>query len=534
MTLIRVDGAALTMGEKHLFDDVSFTINEGDKIGLVGHNGCGKSSLIRALMGEIELDNGRVQKKKDLKIGYVAQDTDQTIHEMTPHEYLLASIDEYDRDTDFWKADASLSTIGLDPNSWHQPIKNLSGGWRRLIAIAAADLKQPDLLILDEPTNHLDLGKIFHLENWLQTSCASSYIIISHDREFLDGVTGKTFILRSDGLHAYDTKYSNARETLLQEDITASKAAQKDAEEIKRLEKSAIRLREWGIGNASLAKRGVAIQHRADRIKGQQSEIYQEKARNLSLHYDQIRSDTIMTVKNQKIVTPLGTPLFSIGDIRIAAGDRIAILGLNGTGKSVFLRTLIHEAQNLQMDPGYESAFKFSPQVRIGYLDQHLDAMPLDQNLSSFISDGYNLDRTTATRELVNAGFPANGLHKKIGDLSFGERARLAILALKLDKPNFYVLDEPTNHLDIQGQEALEEALDVDGQACLFISHDRRMIKSVPTRYFEIKNGKLQEVDGPESFFEDAKNDLNPQDNKNHQPMKTDITGKKKGPSLDK
>lgn len=156
MTLIRVDGAKLSMGEKLLFSDASFTINEHDKIGLVGHNGAGKSSLIKAIMGEIELDQGRIQKKKNLVIGYVPQDTDVSVKETTPHAFLLHSISPDLRDLDFWKVDAALTSMGLDYEAWHNPIKNLSGGWRRLISIAAADLKQPDLLILDEPTNHLD------------------------------------------------------------------------------------------------------------------------------------------------------------------------------------------------------------------------------------------------------------------------------------------------------------------------------------------------------------------------------------------
>lgn len=297
-----------------------------------------------------------------------------------------------------------------------------------------------------------------------------------------------------------------ARENLAQKDLTASKLAKREDEEIFRLEKAAVRLREWGIGNAGLAKRGIAIQSRADRIKNNKTESFIEKRRDIALHYDSVRSNSIIDISPTTIKDPNGQALFSLQNLKINKGDRIAVLGLNGTGKSVFLRTILDEAEKANEDPAYTGPFKFSPQIKIGYLDQHLEAMPEHQSIQEYVSDTFSLDRTKTTRELVNAGFPANMLHKKIGDLSFGERSRLALLGLKLSQPNFYILDEPTNHLDIEGQESLEEALDIDGQACLFISHDRKMLKGVPNRYWEIRNNRLIEVDSPQEFFEQIKN----------------------------
>lgn len=513
MALIRVDNAKLSLGGKHLFSNVSFAIGDDDRVALVGNNGTGKSSLVKAMLGEIELDKGTIQKKKGLKVGYVSQEVGAQSLETSAYDLLLQAIPEHVRDSEFWKADSALSSLQLNADLWHVPLSRLSGGWRRLVVIAAAEIAQPDLIVLDEPTNHLDLGKVFKLEDWLTNICTTPYLLISHDREFLDKMTKRTLILRADGVHSYDAPYSMAKDALIQEDIVALKASQREASEIDRLEKASKRLRDWGIGNASLAKRGVSVQTRADKIKAGRTQTHTEQKRDLKLHFDKISSNVVFSAANTVITTPDNRKLFEIGEMSVHKGDRVAVLGLNGTGKSMLLKALVSDFRKAKDDPEYVGQFKFSPQVQLGYLDQHLGYLPLDADIAGYIKDKHGLDQTSTIRELVNAGFAANTLHRKIGDLSYGERARISLLSLKLSKPNFYLLDEPTNHLDIQGQDALEEALDVEGQSCLFVSHDRKMIKSVPTRYFEIKNGRLEQVDGPESYFLDLQAYDDNQDN---------------------
>lgn len=510
MALVQIDNAKLTVGSKLLFKDISFSINDGDRIGLVGNNGCGKSSLVKALIGEYELDHGTIKKRRNLTIGYVSQEIPEAIEAKTCHNYLLESIPEHARDTDFWKADVALNELGLNPDLWHKPVKALSGGWRRLLLIASATLQEPDLLILDEPTNHLDLGKIFKLEQWLKTGINVPYMMVSHDREFLDQCTDRTLFMRQDGIHDFKAPFSTARENLLQADALALRSREREEVEIKRLERAAKRLKEWGdiAPQSDLSKKGEALQTRAEHLKAKQTEVYREKTREIKLHHDEVSSNAVAIIRNAQIATPDGRPLFTIDQFAIKQGDRICIMGLNGAGKSVFIRRMLEELQNYEQGPSHEKKFWYSPQVRLGYLDQHLEQLPENMDVYSFLSDRFNLNHTQTIRELVVVGFPVNHQGVKIGSMSSGEKARLSLLALKLSKPNFYILDEPTNHLDIQGQEALEEELDDKGHTCVFVSHDRRLVRGASTRFLEIKNGKLIEVESPESFFERTQQQL--------------------------
>ncbi len=515
MALITVEDAKLTLGIKPLFEGLNFSINEGDQVGLVGNNGCGKTSLIRAIMGEHKLDSGIITKKRGIRIGYVPQEVPEAIEEQTCHEYLVKSIPPISRDSDFWKADVALSNLGLLPELWDKPVKALSGGWRRLLLIASAILNDPDLLILDEPTNHLDLGKIFHLEKWVKESVAVPFLMVSHDREFLDNCTKKTLFMRKDGVHQFGAAFSIARENLLQADALAARQHHREDQEIRRLERSALRLREWsnkkGI-NPDLARKARAVRTRAEHLKAKQTQYYKEDRRDIKLHTSDVDSNVVAVIQNTVIETPDGRTLFSIERLQVKRGDRIVLLGENGTGKSMFIKRLIEEFENYTPGPGHLKEFYFNPQLRLGYLDQHLERLPQGIELFSFLSRGFELDRTQTTRELANIGFPANQQTKNISDLSSGEQARLALLVLRLSKPNFYVLDEPTNHLDIQGQEDLESELDDKEHTCIFVSHDRRLVRGASTRFFEIDGDELVEVEGVDHFFAKLKAKVNGND----------------------
>lgn len=517
MALIRVEGAKLSFGSKVLFEDITFSINEGDKAALVGNNGCGKSSLVKALMGEHEFDKGIINKRRGMVIGYVSQEIPEEIEAKTCYDYLLECIPEHNRDTDFWKVDVALAGLDMRPDLWQEPIAKLSGGWRRLLLIAGATLKEPDLLILDEPTNHLDLGKIFKLEKWLKEGINVPYLVISHDREFLDKCTNRTLFMRGDGVHEFSAPFSTARENLFQADALALKTREREEGEIKRLERAAKRLKEWGVINpqSDLSKKGEAIQTRADQLRSKQTEAYTEKKRDISLHYGEVSSKSVLTIENKVITTPDGRALFKIDRFSLKQGERVCILGLNGTGKSVFIRKLI-DVLSSRDEHGQieEQGFHFSPQIKLGYLDQHLGTLPAQKSMYDFLTDSYSMNHTQATRELVMVGFPPDRHNTPIGKLSSGEKARLALLDLRLSKPNFYILDEPTNHLDIQGQEDLEDELDDKNHTCIFVSHDRKMVRGAATRYLEIKRGKLIEVESPELFFKVIQDEV---DNENQQ-----------------
>lgn len=229
----------------------------------------------------------------------------------------------------------------------------------------------------------------------------------------------------------------------------------------------------------------------------------------LAHEYEDIRPDMPEKEGVEKITAlnleKLSDVSFKDTFVKHAKNARSKDSQINGTGKSMFISRLIEELENYEPGPSHESPFWFSPQVRLGYLDQHLVRIPENEAAFSFISGNFRLDRTQTTRELVNIGFPVNQQNMRIGDMSSGERVRLSLLVLKLSKPNFYVLDEPTNHLDIQGQEDLEDELDDQGHTCIFVSHDRKLVRGASTRFLEIRNGQLLDLESPEPFFERQK-----------------------------
>lgn len=504
MSLLNITDAKLSIGTKLLFENVTFSINHGDRIGLVGNNGSGKTSLIRALQGKQELDSGKVTIAKGVSVGVVSQTLNESVLDETVYDFLVSSLPAHLQETDFWKVDVALSEIELDPENWHAPIGALSGGWQQFIHIISATLKEPDILILDEPTNHLDLEKLLKFEKWLKENVIIPYVLISHDREFLDQCTNKTLFLRPDGMHVFSTPYSKAREALSDEDLSASKSANSEKAEIARLEKTAKRLKEWSTKKGfseGLARRSKAVQTRVDKLKAEKTEDFKEAKRDLKLDYSDVSASSLVTIEDVIIDTPNGDPIFSISKLQVAKGDRIAILGVNGSGKSQFLRHLIEAVERQKEAFQSGSGFRISPQIKLGYLDQHLETLGDNDSLYKYLNDRFGLDRTQITREMVNAGFPITQQHQKLSDLSGGEKARFALMCLKFMKPNLYILDEPTNHLDIAGQEALEEQLDGDNRTCIFTSHDRHLVKGAANRFLEIDNGDLREIEDPEIFF---------------------------------
>ena len=510
MSLIVVENGALSFGDRRILSDLSFAVSDGDRIGLVGDNGCGKSTLAKVLLGDIELDSGKVVRRHGLTIGHMPQSLPEDLAELGTREALLAALPAGERDLSFWKVDVALDELGFSETMAEAPVATLSGGWQRLVLAARAALCEPDLLILDEPTNHLDLGKILRFEAWLRDSVSQPYILISHDRDLLDNVTDKTFFLRHDGLHIYAAAFSTARAELLQADATALRSRQQEDKAIERLERAAQRLRIWSNQkgpNPKLAQRARGVQSRAEQLKARQTDVYKARRRDIDLHADSIRANAALRIHDAVIETPDGQRLFAIENLVVRRGDRVALLGANGSGKSCLIQRLRFAFAHPEIEdvPDRSSRIVFNPQLSLGYLDQHLQDLPLEHSPSALLRERFSLSNSDLVRRLNNIGLPVNEQNKPIDRLSNGERGRLAFLLLYLQKPNFYLLDEPTNHLDIQGQERLEGILESEGHSCIFVSHDRRMVRGVPNRYLQIDKGRLREVDDAEAFFEAAR-----------------------------
>ena len=515
MSLFSVENVSISGHHGMLFENLSFSINEGDRVGLVGNNGCGKSTLLSAIAGEMEVSKGKIQKKKGLKIGYISQSVPKHFENMTLREVLEDALPPQERDYSQYKVDMALEALGAPSDVYNRPMCQLSGGWRRLALIARTNLDDPDVLLLDEPTNHLDVGKIMRLENWLRDTVFIPYLIVSHDRQFLDRCTTKTLIMRGGKVHAIRQSFSQAKEALQQQDVANAHERREKQKKIDKLKQTAkeFKVRGKNFGSEGLSRIAKTIEKRVEQMEELLPDVYKEKERKISLGQNELEyNKVVLRIKNLDICIPNTTNrLFHIKELEISKGDRIVVLGLNGTGKSLLIKALMRAYEEGKKNPfGCSSAdpIFFNQQVIVGYVDQELSMLPPEKNLHDFIQERFSLDKTKTIRELVNAGFSINEQNAKIGTLSYGQKARMAFLILKNEQPNFYIMDEPTNHLDIDGQERLESAILKNDNPCVFISHDRQLISNVATKYFLIERGQLRQIQSPELFYTQALSDL--------------------------
>jgi ATPase subunit of ABC transporter with duplicated ATPase domains len=486
-----------------VFSDVSFLLDDA-RTALVGENGVGKSTLLKCLAGELELNRGKIIRSRGLRVGYLPQEVPTGLDDLTVRDVLLASLERVDRAHDAWRIDVLLDDVEVPAGLADQRFGALSGGWRRLILIAGlARLEEPDILVLDEPTNHLDIGNINTLEGWLTERIRLPMLIVSHDRAFLGRVSTRTLFLRSDGVHAFKAPFVQAREELLRRDAAAATRARLEDREIKRLEKVAARYRVWGVKNDKFDRRAKATLKRIERIEATRAEAWRPNERRLELGEGDLDARVALRIRDFTLTTPDGSrTLVEIDALSVAPGDRVALLGRNGAGKSTLLNAIA--AAWTPRDAFYDraAAIRFNPACRLVYFDQTLRELPLDQTLVDYLIAAEGITEKDALRGLAKAGFAFARIREPIAVLSFGERSRLAFLKMKLLAPNVYLLDEPTSHLDIEGQEDLESQLEETDVACLFVSHDRFFTRAVATRYLEIRRGRLVEVDDAEDFFE--------------------------------
>jgi ATPase subunit of ABC transporter with duplicated ATPase domains len=500
--VLGMEQASFFYGSAKVFEDVSFLLDDA-RTALVGENGAGKSTLLKCLAGALELNAGQVIRSRGLRIGLVPQDVPADLAGQTMREVLHRSLERIGHDDDWWRLDVLVDEIGVEPETLDKPFGALSGGWQRLLLIAAAaKLEQPDLLILDEPTNHLDLGNINVLERWLTVDFKLPMLIVSHDREILDRVTERTLFLRSDGMHAFKTRFSVAREELLRRDATAAARARIEDKEIRRLEQAAARYKVWAVKNPDLNKRKAAVETRIARIEAERTQTYVSRERRLELSDGEIDAKVALRLANLEVKTPDGRKLMAIDRLTIAAGDRLALLGANGAGKSTLLSAIAAAYDPAREHYDGQAPVRFNPSCRLVYFDQSMRDLPLKTTILDHVLSAEGVGEKEAIRMLAQAGFAFARLREPVGVLSHGERARLVFLKMKLLRPNFYLLDEPTNHLDIEGQEDLEEQLERSDVSCLFVSHDRFFTRTAATRFLEIRKGRLIEIDDPDAFFD--------------------------------
>ncbi|MEM8538167.1 MAG: ABC-F family ATP-binding cassette domain-containing protein [Pseudomonadota bacterium] len=501
MSILTLRNLGVTLAEP-LFTGLNLTLSKGDRLGLVAANGVGKSTLLGCLTGTHEPTTGDITTARGCRIASVAQYVPEDRLSETLRDFVLSALAPDQQDYESWRVDIALDDLKVPFEMHSTPLSDLSGGWQRTAMLAAAWVTEPDILLLDEPTNHLDLSRIGLLQDWLANLPRDTPVVItSHDRAFLDETTNRTLFLRKETSRDFALPYTKARDALDEADAADARRFTNEMRQAQQLRKQAAKLKNIGINSGSdlLVKKTKQLSERAEAMEAAARPAYKEQsAGDIRLGNSGTHAKAFITLDNIQVQTPDGRPLYQTGQKWISRGDRVVLLGHNGVGKTQLIR-MVAEALG-----GTENGIKHAPTVVTGYSDQALSQLDLTQSPLQTITHRFDVGDQRARSLLAGAGMTIAMQDAPSAKLSGGQKARLAMLVLRLTNPNFYLLDEPTNHLDIDGQEALEDELVAHGAACLLVSHDRSFIRAVGNRFWQVDRKKLIEVDSPEPFFEAA------------------------------
>lgn len=513
MIILQANKIERSFAGEVLFDNISLQVDERDRIALVGKNGAGKSTLLKILVGEEEPTSGEINKKRDLSLSYLAQDSrfesSNTIYDEMLHVFdnlrktektlrqmefemgektgadLEKLMQDYDRLSEefrqaggfTYEADirAILNGFKFDESMWQMKIEELSGGQNTRLALAKMLLEKPNLLVLDEPTNHLDIETIAWLENYL-VNYSGALLIVSHDRYFLDKVATITLDLTKHSLDRYVGNYSSFVEQKEQKLLTEAKNYEKQQKEIAALEDFVNR----NLVRASTTKRAQSRRKQLEKMERLDKPEAGNKSAHMTFHSDKTSGNVVLTVEeaavgydNQVLSEPI--------NLDIRKMNAVAIVGPNGIGKSTLIKSIVGQI------PFIKGEARFGANVEVGYYDQTQSKLTPHNSVFDELWNDFKLTPEVEIRNRLGAFlFSGDDVKKTVGMLSGGERARLLLAKLSMENNNFLILDEPTNHLDIDSKEVLENALiDFDG-TLLFVSHDRYFINRVATQVLEL------------------------------------------------
>ncbi len=501
MTLITLNNLEITLGTP-LFSGLDFVLNKGDRVGLVAGNGRGKTTLLRCIAGLAEPTQGDIIKTRGLKIGYLPQEIPAGLLDLSFYAAVLDALPHEQADMESWRVDIVLDDLKIPSEHLQKPLMALSGGWQRIAMLARVWVVEPDVILMDEPTNHLDLSRIGILQNWLNTVARRVPIIVaSHDRAFLDDVTNRTLFLRDANSRVFSLPFSQARLALTEADAADGRKFDNDMKQAKQLRRQAAKLKNIGINSGSdlLITKTKQLKDRAERLETAAKPAHKNHSTgDIMLGNSGTHAKALLAMDNVEIKTPDGRLLFKTGKIWINRGDRVVVLGQNGTGKTQFI-SLLHKA----ILHGFDG-IRSTPSLELGYSDQNLSQLNDFITAIDAITQQFDIGDQRARGLLAAAGFSVDLQKAKMAALSGGQKMRLAMLILRLSHPNFYLLDEPTNHLDIEGQETLEQELTQHKATSLFVSHDRAFMRAVANRFWRIQGQKLIESDSAEQFFIDT------------------------------
>lgn len=493
-TLISTQALQLDSHDGFLFNELAFTLRQGDRIGLIGHNGCGKSTLLGLLSGTREATFGTIHYARACRLQHVEQHLPAELASLSLYDALLAPVLE--QPELHWRVDSLLAELGFDPETAHVPVHSLSGGQHTRLLLGRALLQEPNVLLLDEPSNHLDLPSLLWLEQFL-LAWRGAFILVSHDQRLLDNVATRSWILRDSRLYDFDLPCGPALAALAEMDVAAAARHAAEQKEIDRLSASSARLALWGrtYDNEDLARKAKTMQRRIDKLKEEQSFVSDGAPWRLSLRGKVLAADQLLALDGLDVrAVPASPVLFRVGQLWLKPGNRIALLGANGSGKSSLLR-LCWQAIQAQQERG---DLRYHHAAHIGYYDQSLkqlaDTADLSDALYPFAVQNEAARSQVARKQaLIAAGFPYARHGQTVATLSGGERARLLFLGLSLASYHLLLLDEPSNHLDMQGKAELGQALQGFAGGCLLVSHDRDLIETACNRFWVVADGQLEE-----------------------------------------
>ena len=503
---------------ENLLQGLSFEIQEGERVAILGRNGCGKTTLFRILTKEIDFDEGEVYVNPNKRLGLISQipifpggynvedvlrsayrELQQVQKKMRQLENMMqagateSQLREYDGLSSRFQAgggyemdvevDKICNGLGISQEQRSQEFASLSGGEKTRVNLARLLLEKTDILLLDEPTNHLDLNSVEWLENYIK-AFKGTVLAISHDRYFIDQIAQRVIEIVDGHAEFYSGNYSFYMDEKQARFDLQMKQYEQEQAKLKQLGYTVERMKGWGINNRTLYRRAMSIQHRMDRIR-KTERPKAERTMKASFGERDFSGDVVFKMKN--VSKSFGDrTLFSDVNLLVEGGERIALLGDNGTGKSTFIKCLLGEED-------CQGKIQFGPTVKWGYLPQIIHFDHPERSLYDTMLYEKNCTPQMARDRLGAFLFQGEDVFKTVGNLSGGEQSRLRLCMLMDEKINLLILDEPTNHLDIASREWVEAAIEEFEGVLLFVSHDRYFIEKFAERIWLLEDGKIRD-----------------------------------------